>query len=1104
MKNRILLAIISLPCLALGALTALASSGISSRMAYADGEKDVIASSSSEDYFHHDKTEEQGTWEIGQNSVSVDAFAGAYAMDGANLLTKQGYAYGAFEFSVTIHVTDVVSGIENPMIGFIPWYKDADNWMFVQLKFTNSNSYLDTPEEKADGYALDQLIFSGHYNGEAKYVTTTSQEENTVFKTHGTGISNELNSAKRALRASEGHTLKIRFENNSATALSYQATISYNGVQIGKPYAYYYEATARNEAVGFMAQDVKCAFSDAILNDFAATNNSAVLARDWYHKGDFTYRTLNGIDSWTLNGDGSLDAVTDEVKGNNSKTASNYSVSGSNIAGYDTNRGFTPNPMKEDEDGLPQNYEISASFSLSEIPPEPTRGSQAIGYGLLAWYKDDINFVDVTLRRTVTYSRLGNTTKGEVVLFGWLNASSSKIGQNTYTLPSNFDFTATHELKVQKKSTGFYVYLDGEEVLSKNIKGTELNYFYGYEGYGCKFHASAIASKAIYEEFDEISVLDDAGVAWRAAGKGKDAWSLRGGKVMISAIEGETPSKKRSYLLGASDVSDVNMSVVLEGSVSLGSGYAELMLSPYLVDDLNYARIGLAIVDGSVYARIAACTYTDYDIDEGLDPHVTMIQAPMNGVSLEGTHLFKAEVIATTIALYVDGNLVYGAVIADIDQVSDDYGLYVYNLSLNAERFETDGYKKYTEFEVGGYRTSGMKYNAWTVDEEGRLAGDATYTKEMKKDDYDGERTFAIKENPLRDNYEIHADIIATAQSEAEDRVGVVMWYLDNENFMIFYIDSWREDSTVPRTTIYGKLDGKTLPVTYNHGGWFPEGDQIGEDGLTMTERMQVTHLHSITVIKQGDNFTCYVDQPTQGYISYTVAAGLPSSEGKTVYSGLYTYNDAILVHTYDVTALGGYTEGHTPCEPGHPYNLVVNPPVLGTYDSAPYIDDMGGNGGDNPPTPPSSSSEEPEVIAVKGVSLNRASATITVGDNLTLKATVAPRNATNQNVTWNSSDSSVASVDNNGVVTALKAGSATITVTTADGGFTATCSVSVKERAESSSSESSSSQSSASSSQQEEKKGGCGGSIAAGASILGFLGLGLAGLCLMRKNKHE
>ena len=76
-------------------------------------------------------------------------------------------------------------------------------------------------------------------------------------------------------------------------------------------------------------------------------------------------------------------------------------------------------------------------------------------------------------------------------------------------------------------------------------------------------------------------------------------------------------------------------------------------------------------------------------------------------------------------------------------------------------------------------------------------------------------------------------------------------------------------------------------------------------------------------------------------------------------------------------------------------------------------------------------------------MSLDKSSATLTEGDELTLTATVNPDNATNKNVTWSSSDPSVASVSN-GKVTALKAGKATITVKTDDGGKTATCEVTV------------------------------------------------------------
>ena len=79
----------------------------------------------------------------------------------------------------------------------------------------------------------------------------------------------------------------------------------------------------------------------------------------------------------------------------------------------------------------------------------------------------------------------------------------------------------------------------------------------------------------------------------------------------------------------------------------------------------------------------------------------------------------------------------------------------------------------------------------------------------------------------------------------------------------------------------------------------------------------------------------------------------------------------------------------------------------------------------------------------VTGVTLSRATASLTVGDTLTLTATVSPADADDPSVTWSSSAPAVASVAG-GVVTAKSAGRATITVTTKDGGFTAKCIVTV------------------------------------------------------------
>lgn len=96
-------------------------------------------------------------------------------------------------------------------------------------------------------------------------------------------------------------------------------------------------------------------------------------------------------------------------------------------------------------------------------------------------------------------------------------------------------------------------------------------------------------------------------------------------------------------------------------------------------------------------------------------------------------------------------------------------------------------------------------------------------------------------------------------------------------------------------------------------------------------------------------------------------------------------------------------------------------------------------SGGNN-----SGSNTKPATVAVTGVTLDKAELELEVEGTATLTATVEPKNATNQKVTWSSDHSEIAAVDDKGKVTAVAEGEAVITVTTADVGKTAFCTIKV------------------------------------------------------------
>ena len=81
--------------------------------------------------------------------------------------------------------------------------------------------------------------------------------------------------------------------------------------------------------------------------------------------------------------------------------------------------------------------------------------------------------------------------------------------------------------------------------------------------------------------------------------------------------------------------------------------------------------------------------------------------------------------------------------------------------------------------------------------------------------------------------------------------------------------------------------------------------------------------------------------------------------------------------------------------------------------------------------------------IPVTGITL-KSSTTILMGSTEKLIPTISPSNASNTAITWSSSNTAVATVDSNGVVTGKAIGTANIVVTTNDGGKTSTCAVSV------------------------------------------------------------
>ena len=191
----------------------------------------------------------------------------------------------------------------------------------------------------------------------------------------------------------------------------------------------------------------------------------------------------------------------------------------------------------------------------------------------------------------------------------------------------------------------------------------------------------------------------------------------------------------------------------------------------------------------------------------------------------------------------------------------------------------------------------------------------------------------------------------------------------------------------------------------------------------------------------------------TKNNINYTLVFSQPAVKAVHVVGEIYTLTvkgEEVKTSTGKVVDLANNGYAIQPSYKDSPFftSTVSGTSITGIYGLITFTDGTtmegpgsfltGGGGG-------SGSSGVGGSIAVTGVSLNQTSITLDVNDACLLVPVIAPSNATNKNVTWSSDTPAIATVSMYGVVTAVASGSATITVTTVDGSYSATCGVTVK-----------------------------------------------------------
>ncbi|SHO48428.1 discoidin domain-containing protein [Anaerocolumna xylanovorans] len=225
---------------------------------------------------------------------------------------------------------------------------------------------------------------------------------------------------------------------------------------------------------------------------------------------------------------------------------------------------------------------------------------------------------------------------------------------------------------------------------------------------------------------------------------------------------------------------------------------------------------------------------------------------------------------------------------------------------------------------------------------------------------------------------------------------------------------TWAASGEVDVMEAKGRLSGITSGALHFGGQWPADRYISGEYAFPSGQTFNNDY-HVYSVVWENDNFKWYVDGKC--FLKVTkeqwYSAGAPDNKNAPFDQPFYVIMNLAIGGTFD----GGLTPGAGDI----PATMQVD-----------YVRVYKESGGGTPGT-----------VAVTGISLDKSSAALLPGDTLGLTPTVTPSNAANKAVAWSSSNTSVATVSG-GNVTAVAPGSAVITATTEDGGYHASCSVTV------------------------------------------------------------
>ena len=415
--------------------------------------------------------------------------------------------------------------------------------------------------------------------------------------------------------------------------------------------------------------------------------------------------------------------------------------------------------------------------------------------GFYAWYKNVHNYV---LLKTD-----GVDFTAEVVV----NGAVTRTETVKYALKAGDDFGFTKKTASDGISVLIAKLGGSEEIELAAVENIAENYFIGVYGKDVKADYTNIKTTSFYTPYDfSEEYNEETEKVWMVSGYKADAWDISGENATVTLNNDyDGTIKTMSVAVTKKVVNDPSAEYEMLLNVEKAGNYAFAAV-PYFNGDGDYVIAGVESFNGTNKLFIR------YSDGTGVDKTISTVGEEKIAVSREATK-FTLTYNGETLE-YTNENLT---------KISEYFG-YAFAGSGTAEitDYTYDGFISFKKYEENGWIKTSVQKDDIVFGNDGEITINGNYTEAGLTAKADQQLAKAIRKENVINDYVIDVDMVKVIEPSGQcQRLGIVPWYLNDENYFVIFVDQWTVWEAY-QLNACGVYDGeRMLDSSFNDYEWF-------------------------------------------------------------------------------------------------------------------------------------------------------------------------------------------------------------------------------------------------------------------------------------------